>query len=528
MILRCSLKSLDGNAGYMPARKTAAYHEALAERRELTWLGPFAGNTKALTGWRCCRGHEFWACYNNVDQGMGCKFCAREDLGREQRHGPADYHALAEKRGIFWLGPAVNSALAQTVWECPCEHRWSARFNTIQQGRGCPRCGRERGAARVRRQPAEYHRVAAARGFKWLGPVVQSGKARTEWACEEGHRWFSTYNRIDQGSGCRLCAGLAPLTSADFHGLAARRGFAWLGTDTVNSRTRTPWRCGVDHHWNATYSSLSGGSGCPECSGNLRKTIEEFSRLADVRGFLWHGPLVANSKTKTEWECPKGHRWFAPFNAVHQGNGCWECSGQMPKTPEDYRLLAAERGFIWDEVVVANTSEKSGWTCAKGHWFQSAYGTVKAGHGCPQCLDMVNGAMVSKNQRLLCEMVAGELNGAKVGRFTIDVTKRIGNIKIAFEYDTWYFHSANLVRDRRKNQALLNDGWRIVRVLTEKLLPTQTQLDEAIALLLGGEMCVDIELVDWGIGPRAPWTKVLTEDGENLSANDSPKTGEGA
>ena len=70
-----------------------------------------------------------------------------------------------------------------------------------------------------------------------------------------------------------------------------------------------------------------------------------------------------------------------------------------------------------------------------GHWLKSAYSTVKAGHGCPECLDMVNGAMVSKNQRLLCEMVGGELNGAKVGRFTIDVTKRIGAMKIAFEYD---------------------------------------------------------------------------------------------
>ncbi len=149
MILRCSLRSLQGSAAYMPARKTTAHYGALAERRELTWLGPIAGNTKALTGWRCCRGHEFLACYNNIDQRMRCKFCVREDLGQEQRHGPAEYHALAEKRGIFWLGPAVKSALAQTVWECPCEHRWSTRLNTIQQGRGCPRCGRERRVTRV-------------------------------------------------------------------------------------------------------------------------------------------------------------------------------------------------------------------------------------------------------------------------------------------------------------------------------------------------------------------------------------------
>ena len=97
-------------------------------------------------------------------------------------------------------------------------------------------------------------------------------------------------------------------------------------------------------------------------------------------------------------------------------------------------------------------------------------------------------------------------------RFTIDVAKHVGNVKIAIEYDTWFYHSANLERDRRKDQALLNDGWRIVRVRTENLLPTPGQLDEAIAALIGGEKYVDIELADWGIGPRASWTQDESDD----------------
>jgi hypothetical protein len=82
-----------------------------------------------------------------------------------------------------------------------------------------------------------------------------------------------------------------------------------------------------------------------------------------------------------------------------------------------------------------------------------------------------------------------------------------GNLEIAVEYDTWFYHSANLERDRRKDKALLNDGWCIVRVRTENLLPTATQLTEAIAALVAGEKYVDIELADWGVGPRAPWTQ---------------------
>ena len=494
----------------MPARKSEDDYRRLAVRRRFEWLGPYPRNSKALTAWRCPNGHPFPASYNNVDRGMNCKFCAREETARQQRHSQAAYHALAQRRGIFWLGPPVNSALAQTVWECPMEHRWSARYNTVHnaKGNGCRRCGHERRATRIRRHPGEYRALAASRGFKWLGPTVKSTKQDTEWECEAGHRFKSTYNRLDQrpnGGGCRQCAGLAPLTSVDFHALASRRGFVWLGTAAVNSRTKSQWRCGVGHEWPATYSSVSGGSGCPPCSGNQRKTIEEFVQLAERRGFLWHGPLVPNSKTDTEWECPWGHRWFTTYNAIDQESGCLECTGRLPKTPEDYRRLAAERGFVWDEVVVANTSEKAGWTCAKGHLFQSAYNTIGAGHGCPSCLDMVNGAMVSRNQRLLCDMVAGELNGARIGRFVIDVTKRIGDIKIAVEYDTWFIHGPSNSRDLRKDWAMLAQGWRVLRIRTNSQLPSQAQLAEAINRLVGGELWIDIELDDWGIGRVAPW-----------------------
>jgi very-short-patch-repair endonuclease len=118
---------------------------------------------------------------------------------------------------------------------------------------------------------------------------------------------------------------------------------------------------------------------------------------------------------------------------------------------------------------------------------------------------MVNGAMVSKNQRLLCEMVGGELNGERVGRFTIDIVLRKEGVKIAIEYDIWFYHSAYNERDRRKDEALLHDDWRILRVRTADSLPTQLQLNEAIARLMEGELYSDIVLDDWGVGPTAPW-----------------------
>ena len=489
----------------MPPAKKEYDYLRLAIARQIEWLGSFPPNTKGLTRWRCGRGHEFKACYNNIDQGMKCKQCVLEDNAERQRHTPTDYHALAARRRVSWLGPLVTSALAPTVWECSNGHRWSARYNSIQQGSSCPKCAHSRQAAWRRHQPAEYRHLAHACGLEWLGPTVSDSKSETEWRCKAGHHWLSTYNSIQQGRGCKRCAGLSPRTAEHFHELARSRGHNWLGPMVVNTRTRTKWKCSAGHEWMATYSSVFGGSGCPECSGNLSKTIAEFCRVAEDRGFVWLGPVVPNSKTKTEWQCSEGHRWFAPYNAVQQGNGCWACSGLMPKTPVDYVALANERDFTWEGPEVSNTSEKTGWKCESGHRFRSSYNTVRAGHGCPDCLDMVNGAMVSKNQRLLCDMVGGELNGARLGRFVVDVTKYVGEIKIAIEYDSWYFHGPSNASDLKKDRALLADGWRVLRIRSNYLLPSQIQLDDGVKRLTAGDLWVDIVLDDWGVGRVGHW-----------------------
>ena len=65
------------------------------------------------------------------------------------------------------------------------------------------------------------------------------------------------------------------------------------------------------------------------------------------RGFKWLGPKVATVREKTTWECPQGHRWQARYTDVRRGSGCPGCRERAAKTPADYRALAKERGFRW-------------------------------------------------------------------------------------------------------------------------------------------------------------------------------------
>ena len=124
----------------MGRRKIRADYYALAKRRGFRWLGPEASNTKAKTWWDCKQGHRWEARYNDVQQGCGCPKCAVQSRAEPQRKKPADYHTLAKQQAFRWRGPEVSNVFSKTVWECSEGHCWEAPYHSIQRGNGCPHC----------------------------------------------------------------------------------------------------------------------------------------------------------------------------------------------------------------------------------------------------------------------------------------------------------------------------------------------------------------------------------------------------
>lgn len=475
--------------------KTPDDYHALAQERGFRWLGPEVPTTSTKTGWECEQGHHWEAAYGNVRAGTGCPFCA----GTAPKT-PDDYHALAEERDFRWIGPEVRNTEARTIWECEQGHRWEATFNNVRHGTGCPVC-----YGNLPKTPADYCALADQRGFQWLGPEVPNVLAKTVWECESGHQWEAPYNGIQQGYGCPFCAGIAPKTPDDYHALAAERGFRWLGPEVPDIKSKTGWVCQLEHQWEARYNDIQQGTGCPACAietkaEQLRKTPSDYHALAAERGLRWLGPEVPNSSTKTVWECEQGHRWESVYGNVRAGYGCPFCAGKAPKTPDDYHALAEEQGFGWIGPEVSNVRTKTGWECEEGHQWQADYSHVQRGGGCPICIDMVEGARVSQVQRVLCDMLDGDLN-RPFESDRIDVALEVNGTAIAVEYDSWYWHAGREEEDTKRDKTMIAAGWRVLHVRSNEQLPTQGQLDAAIALLLEGVDQVEIVLDDWGKGP---------------------------
>lgn len=294
-----------------------------------------------------------------------------------------DYRALAAERGYTWLDQEVpQSNKTKTRWQCPQGHEWLSSYTDFNQGTSCRQCSNKR-RGRRRITPDQVAKLAESRDFKWIGKTHPYALEPTDWQCSVGHTWKACYSDLKKGNGCPHCSGNAPLTAGDYARVAHERGFIWLGLLPNATHVKTRWQCPQGHVWEAPYRSIAHNkSGCPHCKyerlGAKRKNkTDKYHALATRRGFKWVGAEVRNTKIKTAWECPSGHRWDSNYLNILHGNGC------------------------------------------------------------PHCLDYVNDAPVSKPQRTLHEQIGGELN-YPVRRYRLDIAFPAEMIDV--EYDCWYWH----------------------------------------------------------------------------------------
>lgn len=196
----------------------------------------------------------------------------------------------------------------------------------------------------------DYHEIGYSKRIDWVGESHPgSVNAKTQWRCYHGHEWLAPFSSIRKGKGCPYCARCAPKTEQDYHDLAQAKGFKWIGKLPKSTGRKTKWQCSKGHKWVAHYNSLQQGSGCPYCVGagnNIQKTKQDYQALAKDRGFKWIGGLPKRVKDKTGWQCQNGHKWNSNYNNISNGNGCPDC--YTYKGPERIKEVLRAMGIVYE------------------------------------------------------------------------------------------------------------------------------------------------------------------------------------
>jgi hypothetical protein len=279
-------------------------------------------------------------------------------------------------------------------------------------------------------------------------------------------------------------------TKEDYISLASDRGFKWKGNieNIQDVFSKTEWQCNNLHVWQATYVGVKRGDGCPYCKNTkLAKSLNDYIKLGESKGFNYVGNYVPNTKTKTYWQCKCGNILKLKYNDLCTRNICCDnCyfmsirntvlkTGITKKDENDYYKIAQKHNLEWLGSKVENVHTKTLWKCSFGHIWETTYSLIKKGRGCPFCSNLNQ-----KNSKDYIEM--GELLGLQ----WVDVTipKYVRNLT------SWKCSKGHLFKSSYNNLQKTK-GCPLCKNFVNGVLVSKPQME--ISSLLNGSLNVKVK-----------------------------------
>lgn len=305
-------------------RLTIAGMQALAAERGGECLAPAYLGTTTRLRWRCARGHEFAATPGSVRSGRWCPTCGNRVLGLEF------VQKLAAERGGRCLAKKYVNGRELLQWECREGHRWRASTDNVHHNNSwCRRCATARNLVKLRRVGLErMQAIAGERGGRCLSTEFVNDSTELQWECAKGHRWSALPRFLRYKEWCPTCRRAPRIRDVWKSALARakKRGGACIAGLGGYTNQSARWRCAAGHEFTNVPYRIAEGSWCPFCSGH-RLTIEHMRTMAAERGGRCISRQYVDAKTKLQWECGKGHRWWAmPGGLRNAGSWCPQCA----------------------------------------------------------------------------------------------------------------------------------------------------------------------------------------------------------
>lgn len=181
--------------------------------------------------------------------------------------------------------------------------------------------------------------------------------------------------------------GPKPLTIEEMQAIASARDGRCLSVEYINSTTPLEWECSRGHRWWAQARQVKSGTWCGACVKEEQYgTLADMQHLAHERGGRCLSAEYINVRTHLEWECVEGHRWRATPKRVKCGQWCPICVYKRRRLPLARIHAAAEaRGGRCLSQEYVNSSAPLQFECAAGHRWRALPQNVRKGHWCQQC-----------------------------------------------------------------------------------------------------------------------------------------------
>lgn len=212
---------------------------------------------------------------------------------------------------------------------------------------------------------------------------------------------------------------------------------------------------------------------CVSCKGNkIKKTVQSRYGVSNIM-------QVPDVKQKHEQICLERYGATSPLasNSVYK------------KTQDSFNKHFHTQNGIADMRKVELLNKKIEQTNLEKYNGISPFCSMEIRNKIRQTLYNNGTCPTSKKQIALCDMIQNIFGNCELNypcdRVSLDCMVVINDIKIDVEYDGWYFHKDTIIQDKRRDNFVKSQGYKVLRIVAyADRLPTYQELIESINVLL--------------------------------------------
>ena len=301
--------------------------------------------------------------------------------------------------------PTVNAVGEYINMNTPIAHYclihdvvWDISPVSALRGAGCPNCLRERISNKLRKTDEQYEKELAKinPNIIVLGEYINANTPILHQCKLDGYIWEAYPTNILRGHGCPMCAGNLLWTTEQYvEAVKNINPNVEVMGEYINATTPILHKCKIDGcEWEARPYAILRGDRCPKCTGNKKRTTEEYKQeLANINPDVEVIEEYINSTTPILHKCKiDGHIWCAAPNNMLNGRGCPVCkfrklSKLFSRTHEEYVKEVTECNpdievigqYINARTPILHRCKLDGY-----EWYAIPY-NILLGQGCPQC-----------------------------------------------------------------------------------------------------------------------------------------------
>ena len=297
-------------------------------------------DNKQKLKYKCPKGHEGTISWNSFSRGHGCAVC--------YGNSTLNIKYVKEKfrvDGCKVLSKNYVNSYTPIKYKCVNGHVQTTNLSKFKQGHRCVECAGHR--KYTYKEVKDYFRSF---GYCLISATYKNNKTKLEYKCSEGHRGSISLHSFLTGQRCGRCYGNKKFEYGEVFSIFASKGFLLLEKNYINSQTLMQYLCPNKHKNKIRLSNFKVGWGCPDCSGNKKKTIEFVSKRFSLEGHVLISEEYHNSVTKLECRCPKGHEWFVTWGDFNHGYRCGTCF-RLGRSKSEKEITTFIKSFYSGEVL---------------------------------------------------------------------------------------------------------------------------------------------------------------------------------